>query len=113
MLSCTISRRKRRAALAGGPDRRKQDRTRGELEVRARADDRRIVAAELEQHSAEALRNPRPDFPAHGGRSRGGHQRDARIVDELLSDVPLSLDKLDQARQGRRRTAPSRADKPP
>ena len=51
---CTIRRRRLRAALAGGADGREDDAAHGELEVGRRGDDRRVVAAELEDRAAEA-----------------------------------------------------------
>ena len=86
----------RRATLARGPGRREQDRPLGQLEVRARAHDHRIVAAQLEQRPAEALRDPRTDRAAHRRRSGRRDQRDARVVDQRLADLAAALDELDQ-----------------
>ena len=71
------------------------------------ADDHRIVAAELEQHAAEALGDARADGAAHRGRSGRRHQSDARIVDQRLADVALALHELDQARPAHRRSRAS------
>src|SRR6185369_4565414 len=65
-------------------------------QVSARADDRRIVAAELEQHAPEALSNLWTNRPPHCGRARRRDQRDPRIVDQRLAHVAFALHELHQ-----------------
>ena len=58
---CTIA-AERRAALPGGARRGEHDAAHCEVEVGRRGDDRRIVAAEFQQHLAEPLRDARADL---------------------------------------------------
>ena len=108
MLSWTISRRSVVQRWPAVPAGREQDCARRELEIGRRADDRRIVAAELEQDAPEALRDARTDRAAHRRRSGRRNQRDARIVDQRLADVALALDELDQSVGRIAEAAPSR-----
>ena len=96
MLSWTISRRSVVQRWPAVPTAEKRIARVGKLEVGARRDDHRVVAAELEQRAAEALRHARADRASHRRRAGGGDQRDARIVDQRLADVALALDQLDQ-----------------
>ena len=77
----------RGAALPGGARRGEHDAAHGEVEVGGRGDDRRVVAAELEQAAAEARGDPRADRAAHPHRPGGADQRDPRVVDEPLADA--------------------------
>ena len=55
----------RRAPLAGGAGRREHDAADGEVEVGRRGDDRRVVAAELEEAAAEAGGDHGRDLAPH------------------------------------------------
>ena len=84
----------RRAALTRGARRGEHDAAHGEVEIGRRRDDGRVVAAEFEQRLAEPLRDPRADLLAHPHRTGRADQRDARIVDQLLADLPAALDRV-------------------
>ena len=75
----------RRAALPRRPDRGEGDRPLGQVEIGRRRDHHRVVAAQLEQGTAEARGDARPELAAHAGRAGGGQQRHARIVDQRLA----------------------------
>ena len=76
------------AALARGADRGEGDGARGQLQVGARRDDHRVVAAELEQRAAEAFGDAAaPTLAAHAGAAGGADQRDQRRCDQGLADV--------------------------
>ncbi len=76
------------ASLPGRAHSREGDRARGQLQVCARRDDHRVVAAQLQDRPAEALAHPRRDQAAHpraAGRTDhrhplGLHQRLARLA---------------------------------
>ena len=85
------------ATLTGCPRGREQDRPLRQFEVCVRADDHRIIAAELEQDPAEALRDPRTDRPAHRRRSGRGNQSDARVIDQHFTNLAAPLDELNQS----------------
>ena len=65
-----------------------------------RRDDRRVVAAELEQQPAEAAGDARRDRPAHPGRAGRAEQRDARVVDERLADRRRRRARADETAAG-------------
>ena len=100
-----MSRRRRRAALAGRADGGEEHAADDEVEVGARRDDRGVVAAELEQRAAEAGRDARRQLLAHLRRARGRDERDPRIVGELHGAVGAADHELREARRARRRTA--------
>lgn len=87
----------RRAALPGGACGGEHDAAHREIEVGRRGDDGGVVAAELQQHLAEPLGHARADLLAHPDRPRRTHQRDTRIVHQLLADLTATQD---QARNG-------------
>src|SRR6185436_11747046 len=72
---------KRRAALAARADGAEQDRADREIKIRRRTYDHRVVAAELEQGSTEALRHDRRHGPAHPHAARRAHEGHARMRD--------------------------------
>ena len=76
-----------RAALACRPDGGEENATNDEVDVGARRDDRRVVAAELEQRAAEPGGDTRCQLLAHLRRARGGDERDPRVVRELNGAV--------------------------
>ena len=82
----------RRAALARGARRGEHDAAHREVEIGRRGDDRGVVAAELQQHPAEPLRDPRTDLLSHPHRTGRAQQRHPRIVDQALADLAPAHD---------------------
>ncbi len=76
-----------RAALAGRADGAEHDAARGHVQVGRGADDDGVVAAQLQQHAAEALRHARPHLAAHAGRTRGRHQGHGVRIHQGFADV--------------------------
>src|SRR5215204_6658374 len=87
----------RRAALAGRAHRREGDAAQREVEVGRGADDRGVVAAELQDGAGKARREPRPDLAAHGGRAGRRDDRHAGVVDEDLADLAPADQHLGQS----------------
>ena len=67
---------------------------RRQLEVGGRGDDRRVVAAELEDQAAEAGRHDRRDGAAHPRRAGRRHDRHAVVGGERGADVGAALHDL-------------------
>ena len=86
-----------RAALPGGADGGEGDAAHGQLEVGRRGDDRRVVAAELEDQPAEARGDDRGDRTAHPRRAGGRHDGDALVGGERGADVGAALQDLVEA----------------
>ena len=55
------------AALPGGAGGGEHDAAQRQVQVRARGDDGRVVAAQLQQDAAKALSHLRADLPSHAG----------------------------------------------
>ncbi len=104
-----MRRRKRRAALAGGADRGKEDGAHRHVEVGGRGDDHGVVAAEFEDGAAEAGRHFRADGGAHAGRARRRHDRHVPGGDQRLADRRAADDDL---RQPRRRVGAEARERP-
>jgi hypothetical protein len=77
----------RGAPLSGRAGRGEDDAAHGQVEIRAGADDGRVVAPELEQRAPEPPGDPRPHGLAHPRRPGGAEQRDSRMVDQGLSQL--------------------------
>ena len=87
---------KRRAPLAGGADRREEDGADDEVEVGARRDDRRVVAAELEQRAPEPRCDARGDLLPHRRRAGRGDERDAVVLGELHRAIGAADHELEE-----------------
>src|SRR5690348_1748258 len=98
-----------RAPLACRSDCREEDRASGELQVGRSADDRRIVAAELEQGAAKSLRYDRRNHSSHSCRPRCRNERDASVANQSFADLALALDELDETVRSKTEPAPRTA----
>ena len=85
------------AALARRADGREGDAAHRQLEVGARRDDGRVVAAELEDQAAEAAGDDRSDGPAHARRSGGRHDGHRLVGRQRGTDVGSAVHDLGQA----------------
>ena len=72
------------AALPRRAHRGKGDGAQREIEIGRGADDRGVVAAELEDCAREALRETRRDVPAHRRRAGGRDELHLRMIDQRL-----------------------------
>ena len=86
----------RRAALTRRADRGEQDGANDEIEVGARRDDGRVVAAQLEERAPEPRRDTWRERLAHGGRARGGDERHAVVVRELHRAIGAAEHELEE-----------------
>ena len=82
------------APLPGSSDRREGDAAHGEVEVGAGGDDRRVVAAELEDHAPEPSGDDRRHGPAHPRRPGRRHDGDVGVSGEGGPDVGTALEHL-------------------
>ena len=76
-----------RAALARGADRAEYDARQRDVHVGVWRDDDGVVAAEFEQRLTQSLSDDFRDAPAHAAGSRRGHQWNAGVVEEPLTDA--------------------------
>src|SRR6059058_2186110 len=72
--------------LSGCAHRAKKDRLHRHVEIGAWRNDERIVAAKFHDSSAEATVNILGNVHTHVDRTCGGHQRNPRIIGQLLSN---------------------------
>ena len=82
------------AALAAGADGREGDGPDRHVEVGGGGDDHRVVAAELQQRTAETGGDGLRDGPAHARGTGGRDQRDSRVGGEAFADVATADDDL-------------------
>ncbi len=85
------------AALPGGADGREGDAADGEVEVGARRDDRRVVAAELEDQAPEAAGDDGSDGAPHPRRPGRRDDGDVGVGGERGADVGSALQHLVEA----------------
>ncbi len=88
------------AALAGGAHGGEGDAAQGQVQVGRGGDDGGVVAAELQQRTAEPGGDPGPDLAAHGGRARGGQQRHLGVIDQGFADLAAADDQFRQVGGG-------------
>ena len=82
----------RRTALPGRARGGEDDAAHRQIQIGRRGDDRGVVAAQLQQRPAEALRDPRAHLLTHPHRAGCAQQRHPRVVDELLADLATAQD---------------------
>ena len=80
----------RRAPLPGGAGRGERDAANDQLDVGRRRDDRRVVAAELEDAATEAAGDDTCHLLAHAGRAGRADQRHTGVGDQRRADVGVA-----------------------
>jgi hypothetical protein len=95
ILTCAYADSRRRTT-SGSIDSRRRD---YRVDIGIFRNDDRVVSGALQQAAPESSRDDLRDLPAHCGRSRERHQRDARVRGEARSGVASSVD---QEREDRR-----------
>src|ERR1700730_534976 len=76
------------ATLAGRADGGEGDGAKGEIKIRRRTHDRRVVAAKFQNGPGKALGQTRRNRSAHGLCAAPRDKRYAWIVDQYLADFP-------------------------